>query len=44
VLGVWSGTRGQVASWSADRKDTLRVLPAEPPGDESFSSVTALPP
>jgi hypothetical protein len=44
VLGVWSGTGGQVASWSADRKDKLRVLPAEPPGDQSFSSVTVLPP
>lgn len=44
VLGVWSGTGGQVASWSADRKDQLRVLPAEPPGDVAFSSVTVLPP
>jgi len=44
VLGVWSGSGGQVASWSADRKDHLRVLPAEPPGDASFSSVTVLPP
>jgi hypothetical protein len=44
VLGVWSGSGGQVASWSADRKDQLRVLPAEPPGDASFSSVTVLPP
>jgi hypothetical protein len=33
-----------VASWSADRKDQLRVLPAEPPGDVTFSSVTVLPP
>jgi hypothetical protein len=44
VLGVWSGTGGQVASWSADRKDRLRVLPASPPGDVAFSSVTVLPP
>jgi hypothetical protein len=44
VLGVWSGTGGQVASWSADRKDELRVLPADPPGDAAFSSVTVLPP
>jgi hypothetical protein len=44
VLGVWSGSGGQVASWSAERKDHLRVLPAEPPGDASFSSVTVLPP
>jgi hypothetical protein len=44
VLGVWSGNGGQVASWSADRKDRLRVLPASPPGDVAFSSVTVLPP
>jgi hypothetical protein len=44
VLGVWSGSGGQVASWSADRKDQLRVLPADPPGDAAFSSVTVLPP
>jgi hypothetical protein len=44
VLGVWSGSGGQVASWSADRKDRLRVLPAQPAGDAAFSSVTALPP
>jgi hypothetical protein len=42
VLGVWSGSSGQVASWSADRKDELRVLPADPPGDAAFSSVTVL--
>jgi hypothetical protein len=44
VLGVWSGTGGQVASWSQDRKDELRVLPADPPGDAAFSSVTVLAP
>ena len=44
VLGVWSGSGGQVASWSADRKDRLRLLPATPPGDAAFSSVTVLAP
>jgi hypothetical protein len=44
VLGVWSGDGGQVASWSTDRQEELRVLPADPPGDAAFSSVTVLPP
>jgi hypothetical protein len=44
VLGVWSGNGGQVASWSQDRKDELRVLPGDPPGDAAFSSVTVLAP
>jgi hypothetical protein len=44
VLGVWSAEGGQVASWSTDRPDELRVLPADPPGDAAFSSVTVLPP
>jgi hypothetical protein len=44
VLGVWSGSGGQVASWSADHRNELQVLPATPPGDATFSSVTVLPP
>jgi hypothetical protein len=44
VLGVWSADGGQVASWSTDRQEELRVLPADPPGDAAFSSVTVLPP
>jgi len=44
VLGVWSGSGGQVASWSAEHKDELEVLPGNPAGDEVFSSVTVLPP
>jgi hypothetical protein len=43
VLGAWSGEGGQVATWTADRKDELLVLPADPPGDAAFSSVIALP-
>jgi hypothetical protein len=43
VLGVWSGSGGQVASWSADHQDELQVLPGNPAGDEVFSSVTVLP-
>ena len=44
MLGVWSGNGGQVASWSQDRKGALRGLPADPPGDAAFSSVTVLAP
>jgi hypothetical protein len=44
VLGVWSSERGQVGTWSPAHPDqVLRVLPAEPPGDEALSSVTVLP-
>lgn len=43
VLGVWSATRGQVGAWTPSRPaDGLRILPAEPPGDEALSSVTVL--
>jgi hypothetical protein len=44
VLAAWSGSGGQVGIWSADRRDQLRVLRTEPPGDAAFSSVTVLPP
>ncbi|HEY6746849.1 MAG TPA: hypothetical protein VI357_14150 [Mycobacteriales bacterium] len=43
VLGVWSDSRGQVAAWTPSRPaDGLRILPADPPGDEALSTVTVL--
>ncbi|HEV7657392.1 MAG TPA: hypothetical protein VGP36_22055 [Mycobacteriales bacterium] len=44
VLGVWSNDRGLVGTWSPDDPgQVVRVLPADPPGDEAFATVTALP-
>ena len=43
VLGVWSSSGGQVGTWTPSRPaDGLRVLPADPPGDEALSTVTVL--
>jgi hypothetical protein len=44
VLGVWSNERGQVGLWTPQHPEQgLRVLPADPPGDEAFAAVTVLP-
>jgi hypothetical protein len=43
VLGVWSDQRGQVGAWTPARPaDGLRILPADPAGDEALSTVTVL--
>jgi hypothetical protein len=43
VLGVWSSAQGQVATWTPSRPaDGLKILPADPPGDEALSSLTVL--
>lgn len=43
VLGVWSDQRGQVGVWTPSRPaDGLRIMPADPPGDEALSSLTVL--
>lgn len=43
VLGVWSSSGGRVGAWTPGRPaDGLRILPADPPGDEALSSVTVL--
>ena len=43
VLAVWAADHGSLAVWSPERPGPLRVLPADPPGDDTFASASALP-
>lgn len=43
VLAVWTPDRGRLALWTPDRPGPLQVLRTEPPGDDRFSTATALP-
>lgn len=42
VLGVWSDSSGQAATWTPGATGDLRVLPIRPPGDAALSTLTVV--